>query len=76
MQRSVFDDLFSGSAAFVIVAGFLALAMIVTPFLFLGAALYIGIRLYRESPKRLERLAREETELLYKHALAGNVRLT
>lgn len=76
MQRSAFDDLFSGSAAFVIVAGFLALAIIVTPFLLLGAALYIGIRMYRESPKRLERLAREETELLYNHALAGNVHLT
>ncbi|WP_232272131.1 type IV secretory system conjugative DNA transfer family protein [Thiosulfatihalobacter marinus] len=76
MQRSAFDDLFSGSAAFVIVAGFLALAIIVTPFLIIGAALYIGIRMYRESPKRLERLAREETELLYNHALAGNVHLT
>ncbi|MCK0138927.1 type IV secretory system conjugative DNA transfer family protein [Aliiroseovarius sp. F47248L] len=76
MQRSAFDDLFSGSAAFVIVAGFLVLAIIVTPFLLLGAALYIGIRMYRESPKRLERLAREETELLYNHALAGDVHLT
>ncbi len=76
MQRSAFDDLFSGSAAFVILAGFLTLAIIVTPFLLLGAALYIGIRMYRESPKRLERLAREETELLYNHALAGNVHLT
>ena len=76
MQRSAFDDLFSGSAAFVIVAGFLALAIIVTPLLLLGATLYIGIRMYRESPKRLERLAREETELLYNHAFAGNVHLT
>ena len=47
MQRSAFDDLFSGSAAFVIVAGFLALAIIVTPLLLLGATLYIGIRMYR-----------------------------
>lgn len=76
MARSAADDLFSGSAAFAIVAGFLALAIIVTPFLFLGAVLYIAIRLYRESPARLERLAREETELLYHHALAGNVQLT
>jgi hypothetical protein len=75
MQRSAFDDLFSGTAAFVIVAGFLALAIILTPFLLLGAALYIGIRMYRESPKRLERLAREETEFLHTHALAGTVQL-
>lgn len=75
MQRSAFDDLFSGTAALVIVATFLALAIIVTPFLIVGAALYIGIRMYRESPQRLERLAREETELLYRHALAGNVTL-
>lgn len=75
MQRSAFDDLFSGSAALVIVATFLALAIIVTPFLILGAVLYIGVRMYRESPIRLERLAREETELLYRHALAGNVTL-
>lgn len=76
MQRSTVDDFFGTYAAFVIVAGFLTLAIIVTPFLITGAVAYIGIRLYRESPKRLERLAREETELLYNHALAGNVNLT
>jgi len=76
MRQSSVDDLFGTYAAFVIVAGFLVLAIIITPFLLFGAALYIGIRLYRESPKRLERLAREETELLYHHALAGNVQLT
>ena len=76
MARSTLDDFFGTYAAFVIVAGFLALAIIVTPLLLLGAALYIGIRLYRESPKRLERLAREETEILYNHALAGTVQLS
>lgn len=75
MRKSVADDFFSGSAAIIIVAGILALALIVTPFLLIGVALYIGIRLYRESPKRLERLAKEETELLYRHARAGNVQL-
>lgn len=76
MRRSAFDDFFGAYAAMVIVAGFLVLAILITPFLLIGAGLYIALRLYRESPKRLERLAREETELLYKHALAGTVQLT
>ena len=35
----------------------------------------VGYRLYTESPKRLERLARDETMTLYRHALAGSVQL-
>jgi len=76
MRRTAVDDLFTGPAAIVIVAGFLTFAIFVTPFLLAGAALYVGIRLYRESPQRLERLARKETMLLYEHALAGTVRLS
>ncbi|KCV82444.1 hypothetical protein ATO10_05866 [Actibacterium atlanticum] len=76
MARTSGDDFFGVYASAVIVASFVGLALFVTPFLILGAALYLGIRMYRESPKRLERLAREETELLYNHARSGTVRLT
>ncbi|MDU8913929.1 type IV secretory system conjugative DNA transfer family protein [Aestuariicoccus sp. MJ-SS9] len=52
------------------------LAMILTPIMLIAVPAYVGFRLYRESPARLERLAREETELLYRHALAGQAKLT
>ena len=54
----------------------LLLAIVVTPIFFVGVPAYIGFRLYRDSPKRLERLAREETEQLYQFALSGTVSLT
>ncbi|MFV0410747.1 MAG: type IV secretory system conjugative DNA transfer family protein [Paracoccus sp. (in: a-proteobacteria)] len=41
------------------------------PFLFLGVVGYVSFRLYRDSPARRERLARKETEILYRHAIAG-----
>ncbi len=75
MRGDFVEELFGTYAAIVIVSGFLALALLITPFLIAGAAAYVGIRLYRESPKRLERLAREETELLYRHALSGDVHI-
>lgn len=53
-----------------------ALAFIVTPILLVGIPSYVFYRLYKESPSRLERLAREETETLYNHALSGQVRLS
>jgi len=54
----------------------LALAFIVTPILLVGIPSYVFYRLYKESPRRLERLAREETEILYNHALSGQVHLS
>ncbi|MEO1478541.1 MAG: ATP-binding protein, partial [Bacteroidota bacterium] len=37
---------------------------------------YVGLRLWRESPAWAERLARRETETLYRHAIAGRVELS
>lgn len=55
---------------------FVALAMIFTPIVLVGFPAYVGYRLYKESPMRLERLAREVTTVLYDYARAGTVRLT
>jgi len=63
-------------AFFTVFAGFLLLAMIVAPILLAAIPVYIGGRLYLQSPKRLERIARTETDLLYRHALAGTAQLT
>ena len=62
--------------SFVVVAMLLLLALIITPIILVGIPAYVFYRLYSESPKRLERLAREETQLLYDHALAGSVHLS
>ena len=59
-----------------IVGGFLVLAMIVTPALLIGIPAYVGFRLWWESPGRLERVARRETETLYRHAQEGRVALS
>lgn len=76
MARSPYED-FSGSFfGLVIIALFLAFAVIITPFFLLGAAAYVGYRLYNESPRRLEQRARDETMLLYNHALAGRVQFS
>jgi hypothetical protein len=76
MARTGTDDFGGLFLSFLIVAGILTLAIIVTPIMLVGIPAYVFYRLYTESPKRLERLAREETELLYNHALSGQVRLT
>jgi hypothetical protein len=52
---------------------FLLLGVVVAPMFLIGAAVYVMGRLYLENPRRLERLARQETELLYQHAMAGQV---
>jgi len=54
----------------------ITLAIIVTPMLLIGIPAYIFYRLWKEGPKRLERLSREETMVLYYHALAGSAKLT
>jgi len=76
MARSGSDDFGGLILSFMIIAGILSLAAILTPFLLVGIPAYVFFRLYRESPQRLERLAREETEILYNHALSGQVRLS
>ncbi len=58
-----------------IVGGFLLLALVVTPIALVGVPAYIGYRLWRDSPARAEKIAREETEALYNHALRGRVEL-
>jgi hypothetical protein len=71
------SDQVSGLVISAIVVGLcLMAALLITPIFLLGAAGYIGVRLYLESPARAERLAREETQTLYRHARAGNVLLS
>jgi hypothetical protein len=54
----------------------ITLAIIVTPIMLIGIPAYILYRLWKENPKRLERLSREETMLLYNHAIAGSAQLS
>ncbi|AAV94525.1 type IV secretory system conjugative DNA transfer family protein [Ruegeria pomeroyi] len=61
---------------FAIVGTLLMITVFVTPIAIAGIVAYVGYRLYTESPARLERIARQETETLYNHALAGTVQLS
>ncbi|MEM9577149.1 MAG: DUF87 domain-containing protein [Pseudomonadota bacterium] len=72
-----FENLFTSliGAAMVVVV-LLLLAAIITPFFLIGIAGYVGVRLWLESPRRLEQLAKAETLQLYDHALAGQVALS
>jgi len=54
----------------------LTLAIAVTPIALGGIAGYVGYRLYKESPARAERIAREETMALYNAAQARNTTFT
>lgn len=76
MAQSAGEEILKSSFGLFALVLFLLLALIVTPLFLIGAAAYVIIRLYLESPRRLERLAREETQLLYQHALAGTVQLS
>lgn len=76
MVRGGFDDFGGGIVTFIVAAMILAAAIFLTGFALIAVPIYVGIRLYLESPKRLERLAREETDILYRHALAGTVQLS
>ncbi|WP_205389843.1 ATP-binding protein [Sulfitobacter sp. SK011] len=76
MAGSNSDDFSGLILSFFVISGILALAAILTPVLLVGIPAYVFYRLYKESPRRLERLAREETEILYNHALSGQVRLS
>ncbi|MFZ7093730.1 type IV secretory system conjugative DNA transfer family protein [Primorskyibacter sp. 2E233] len=72
-NETVADSLLFLSIALALV---LLLAMILTPVMLIAVPSYIGFRLYRDSPARLERLAREETDVLYHHACSGQAELT
>lgn len=76
MARSSSDDFGGLFLSFVILAIILAIATLVTTFALFAIPAYIGYRVWKENPKRLERLSREETMVLYDHALAGSVRLS
>lgn len=76
MAQSPFEDFFQSGLGLVVVALFLILAIVLTPLFLLAAVGYIGLRLYLQDPRRLERLAREETMLMYNHVVSGSVRLT
>ena len=76
MARSPVEDVLGSAFGFVIIGLSLMLAMVVTPLFLLAGATYVAVRLYLENPRRLERLARAETMILYNHALAGQVRLS
>ncbi|MEM9270595.1 MAG: ATP-binding protein, partial [Pseudomonadota bacterium] len=54
----------------------ITLTVVVTPFALGGILAYVGYRLYKESPARAERIAREETMALYTAACAQNQTLT
>jgi hypothetical protein len=75
MDRSPIEAVLGSVAGMALLAAFLFLAAVVTPLFLIGAVIYVVARLYLESPRRLERLAREETQTLYTHALAGTVQL-
>lgn len=76
MARSTFEDLSGSILGLIVIALLLLLALIVTPLFLIGVVAYVIFRLYRDSSARLERFARNETMLLYNHALAGQVTFT
>jgi hypothetical protein len=59
-----------------ILAVILILAVFVSAFALVAVPAYVGFRLWKENPRRLERLARDETLILYNHACAGTVCLS
>ncbi|WP_421702397.1 type IV secretory system conjugative DNA transfer family protein [Aliiroseovarius sp.] len=72
-----FTELYVSSVVGAFLIGtFLLLAVILSPLILIGVPTYVVTRLYLQSPARLERLAREETELLYRHAQAGTAQLS
>lgn len=76
MARGPFDDLSEVFSSLGVVAIIGLAALFITPFALVGILAYFAYRLYRDSPARAERLAREETMTLYRHAQAGRVKLS
>jgi hypothetical protein len=76
MSRGASSDFGSLAVILAILGLVMMIAIIVTPIALIAIPAYVGYRLYKENPTRLERLAREETGILYDHALSGSVQLT
>lgn len=76
MKPSGFEAFLKDYVGMLTVAALVALALVLTPILLAAIPAYVFYRLYSESPRRAERLAREATMTLYHHALAGKVILT
>ena len=70
------DEFGSLFLSIVVLALVLAIAIVFSYVALIAIPAYVGYRLYTENPKRLERLARQETQTLYDHAVAGTVNLT
>lgn len=70
------DDIAGLILTAAVIALLLFLTVVVTPIAFAGIAGYVGYRLYKESPRRAERIAREETMALYRAAQSGRVSLS
>ena len=75
MARGPVEGFMSDYVGLLFLAGLIVLALVLTPIALIGIPGYIFYRLYSESPRRAERLMREETMLLYSHALSGRVAL-
>lgn len=73
-QRSLENA--SGLTMVFILALMCLLAIVLTPLFLVGIPAYVAYRLYRDSPWRHERIARQETFALYNHALSGTVDLS
>ncbi|WP_188078384.1 type IV secretory system conjugative DNA transfer family protein [Aquicoccus porphyridii] len=76
MSKSFAEDYAGAVLGAVILGLILLIALFVSSIALVAIPAYIGYRLYKESPRRLERLAREETMALYNHARAGSVQLS
>ena len=76
MLRDPFDS--AGNFVFlgVMIALIIVMAILVSWVALITVPMYIGYRLWKDSPARLERVAREETMVLYNHALSGSVHLS
>ena len=75
MARGPAESFMSDYVGLIFLAGLIVLAVALTPIALIGVPGYIFYRLYSESPRRAERLMREETMQLYSHALSGRVAL-
>lgn len=76
MAQDPFGAALGSFGSVLVLALLLALTIFVTPIAIAGIGGYVFYRLYKESPRRAERLARDETLALYDHARRGTVRLT
>lgn len=76
MKRNPVEDFLKDYVGMMTVAALFCLALLLTPILLAVIPAYLFYRLYKESPRRAERLARDDTLTLYNHALSGQVVLT